>query len=86
MRTKKELFWVRPAIADDESLSTHQEERAKEDRELHNSLDNEEGEEATPPNVALMVRSGRGIDSELFMSTKDVWDHMCSKIQIFSVA
>ena len=27
-----------PAIADDESLSTHQAERAKEARELHNSL------------------------------------------------
>jgi len=27
-----------PAIADDECLSTHQAERAKEARELHNSL------------------------------------------------
>ena len=34
---------------------------------LNTKADNEEGEEAIPPNVALMVRSGRGIDSELFI-------------------
>jgi hypothetical protein len=34
---------------------------------MNTKADNEEGEEAIQPNVALMVRSGPGIDSELFI-------------------
>ena len=38
VEVKPGQFWVMPSIVDDESLSTHQAERAKEARELHNSL------------------------------------------------
>ena len=34
---------------------------------MNTKADNEEGEEAIQPNVALIVRSGRGIDPELFI-------------------